>query len=296
MEAPALFSKQSVSQLMDPGVVAPRASLERHHLFPTKYLRTIGVADRREANQTANFTVLEWGDNATIADRPPSEYVPILSSKFGAGELDRMFHWHALPPGWDVMAYPDFLRKRRELMARVIATAYERLAGSAPIEEASVDVVALVGADEGPATEFKSTLRTNLHTGEKDPRMELAVLKSIGAFLNSKGGSLIIGVTDDGTPLGLAKDGFENEDKMSLHLANLLRDRIGTQHALYVQPRFEDLDAERVMVVECAAAKAPVFVKDGSTERFYVRNGVATMELSPSQQTQFIKARFSGSL
>ena len=40
---------------------------------------------------------------------------------------------------------------------------------------------------ESGTVEFKSPA-DNLHTGEKDPRMELAVLKTIAGFLNKKAG------------------------------------------------------------------------------------------------------------
>jgi hypothetical protein len=51
---------------------------------------------------------------------------------------------------------------------------------------------------------------------------------------------------DDGKVLGLAADGFPNEDKMGLHLVNLIRDRIGDVFLPYVHPHFEDEDDERV--------------------------------------------------
>ena len=76
---------------------------------------------------------------------------------------------------------------------------------------------------ESEAVEFKSTLRTNLHTGNKDPRMELAVLKTLAGFLNTNGGTLVIGVSDDGNPVGIQADGFDNEDKMNLHLVNIVK-------------------------------------------------------------------------
>ena len=131
-----------------------------------------------------------------------------------------------------------------------------------------------------------------MHTGEKDKTMELMVLKTIAAFINSDGGTLVIGVADDGASVGIEADGFPNEDKMHLHLANLVRDRIGAEHALYVHPRFDDREDVRVLTVECLKGRSPVFVKDGQTERFYVRNGPATIELSASKQQQFVKARF----
>jgi predicted HTH transcriptional regulator len=48
--------------------------------------------------------------------------------------------------------------------------------------------------------------------------METAVLKSIAVFLKTNGGTLIIGVADGGSPIGLEPDGCADEDKLSLHL------------------------------------------------------------------------------
>lgn len=151
----------------------------------------------------------------------------------------------------------------------------------------------LVDAGEGELIEFKSTLRFNLHTGDKDPRVELAVVKTIAGFLNTTGGTLVVGVSDDGIPVGLEPDGFPNEDRMNLYLVDLLKSWIGAPAMLYVHPRFEDYQDERVLVVECQRAKSPIFVKDGNVERFYIRTGAATTELSASQIQQFTKQRFA---
>ena len=294
-EARVLFSDHSVAELMDPTTQGNRSSLERHHLFPKAHLATQGITDTRDTNQIANFTVVEWGDNAKIADKHPADYVPALGSRFTGKELERMYYWHALPDGWEHMEYRDFLRQRRELMARVIRDAYQRLAG-APSEGQSeaVRVADLVDQGETTTVEFKSTLRINLHTGEKDPRMELAVLKTLAAFVNSSGGTLVIGVADDGEPVGIEADKFLSKDKMYLHLVNLIRDRMGAAHMMYLHPRFDDYDHTRVLAVECLRGKSPVFVKDEKLERFYVRTGAATTELMGAQAQEFIKQRFGG--
>jgi GTPase len=80
---------------------------------------------------------------------------------------------------------------------------------------------------ETNAVEFKSTLRTNLHTGLVDDKIQVSALKTIAGFMNAKGGTLLVGVADDGEVLGLTSDGFENGDKLQLHLVGLIRDRIG---------------------------------------------------------------------
>ena len=124
-----------------------------------------------------------------------------------------------------------------------------------------------MGSGETDGVEFKSTLRTNLHTGERDGRMESTVLRTIAGFLNMSGGTLIVGIADDGSPVGLQPDGFADEDKMTLRLINLLKDRLGGEHAISIHPRFDDHAGVRVLVVECDRSRIPVFVKDGQTER-----------------------------
>lgn len=152
------------------------------------------------------------------------------------------------------------------------------------------DVVIAHG--EGDQIEFKSTLRVNLHTGQKDPRIEIEVLKSIAAFVNSNGGRLIIGVSDDGRPLGLDADRFGSEDKMNRHLVNLIRDKMGPQHMNYIHIRFADFKNARVLIVECQRGRAPVYVKDGGMEHFYMRTGAATTELSGSQMQEYTRHHF----
>ncbi len=292
-EARALFSDQKVETLLDPSVHSTRSAAERHHLFPRAYLKGMGVVEHREINQIANYALLEWGDNRKIGAAGPVVYVPLMLAPLKPDEVVRQYRWHALPDGWEAMPYRAFLAARRERIARFVAAAYRRLreeSGPATIDR--IDIEELIASGEGVHVEFKSSLRINLHTGKKDPKMELACLKTIAGFLNARGGSLIVGVSDDGVTCGVDVDGFTNEDRMHLHLVNLLKDRIGAQHSMYIHPRFEDRDEVRVLVVECWPSNSPAFVKDGSTDRFYTRTGAATTELSASQAQQYIAQRF----
>lgn len=292
-EARALFSDQKVEALLDPSVHSTRSAAERHHLFPKAHLKALGITDLRETNQIANYALLEWGDNGEIGAQAPAEYLPVMRGRIPSKELIKQYRWHALPDGWEEMPYKAFLAARRERIARLIAEGYETLRdGGGPGKEASLNIEELIQGGEGLHVELKATLRVNLHTGEKDPKMELACLKTIAGFLNTRGGTLIIGVSDDGGTVGVDVDGFPSEDKMHLHLVNLLKERIGAQHSMYIHPRFEDRAEARVLVVECWAANSPVFVKDGSAERFFVRTGAATTELSASQTQEYIAQRF----
>lgn len=297
LDAKALFSKIKVSDLLDPAINANRAGVERHHLFPKGFLKKQGISSVRDTNQIANYALVEWGDNVDISDQDPADYLPEMKSRFSQNELDRMYRLHALPPNWEHMDYRAFLEKRRELIAQVIAEGYATLATGEIDEEldsSEFELESVLLNGESEAVEFKSTLRTNLHTGNKDPRMELSVLKTLAGFLNTNGGMLVIGVADDGSPIGIQPDNFANEDKMSLHLINIVKSRMGVQAITSVHAHFDDHDDHRVMVVKCRKSPMPVFVKDGDTERFYIRTGPSTTELSASQTQEYIKQRFRG--
>lgn len=127
-DAKALFSKQKVADLLDPPAIGNKKPLERHHLFPRRYLnKVLNINGLRDTNQIANYALLEWDDNIGISDGPPSEYWPVYASRFNGEELEAMMHWHALPQGWHNMGYDEFLLARRPMIAAVIRKGYERL-------------------------------------------------------------------------------------------------------------------------------------------------------------------------
>ncbi|MFQ5472654.1 MAG: DUF262 domain-containing protein [Dehalococcoidia bacterium] len=295
LDARVLLSNAKVAELLDPAIQGSRSAVERHHLFPKGYLKTLSIAGTRETNQIANYAYVEWADNMKISDEAPANYLPQLKERFSEAELAKMYHCHALPANWEQMEYSDFLEKRREMMAQIIHEGYQTLIAGPELEAApeEFDLAQIVVEGESEAVEFKSTLRTNLHTGNKDPRMEHAVLKTLAGFLNTNGGTLVVGVSDDGTPIGIEADKFPNEDKLSLHLVNIVKARMGPQAMTAMHIHFEDYDDSRVLIVRCPRSPAPVFVKDGDIERFYVRTGPSTTELSASQTQDYISQRFS---
>lgn len=130
-DARALFSKNKVADLLDPPAIGNKKPLERHHLFPKRYLHGIGIKELRDTNQIANYALVEWDDNIAISDIPPSTYWQQYAARFSDLELAHMKRWHALPDDWETMDYQTFLIARRPLIAQIIRAGYERLTGEA---------------------------------------------------------------------------------------------------------------------------------------------------------------------
>jgi hypothetical protein len=130
--APALLAKQTVAELVNPDVVGKKAPLERHHLFPKAHLGRAGLTSTVDVNQVANLAIVAWDLNGRISDEAPPVYWPQLLTEFresGAtdADIEAMYRWHALPPGWEQMTYSEFLAARRRLMAGVIRAGFESM-------------------------------------------------------------------------------------------------------------------------------------------------------------------------
>lgn len=128
LNARILFSKSSilVSKLFEPGTDGKRKSLEKHHLFPTAYMKSLGYNDSK-INQMANYAFIDWKDNAEILDESPSVYYPVICEGRSAEQIRIMEEENALPHAWETMQYETFIVERRKLMAAKIKAAYEIL-------------------------------------------------------------------------------------------------------------------------------------------------------------------------
>lgn len=125
--ANVLFSHKKISELIDPALRAKKKPLERHHLFPRAWLEKAVTQEQTEINQMANYALLEWPENIDIGMAPPGRYAPAIRERFSNAQWEKMLFDHALPNGWEGMAYPDFLEARRKLMAGVIRQGFESL-------------------------------------------------------------------------------------------------------------------------------------------------------------------------
>lgn len=161
----------------------------------------------------------------------------------------------------------------------------------------------LIAAGESARVEFKSTARVNLRSGAKDPRMEQVIVKTVAAFLNADGGTLLIGVDDDGTPLGLDADfatlKVPDADRFELWLRDLLTTTLGQTTAAEVEIGVESLaggdDAELpVCRVRVSASPRPVYLLPGKNapREFWVRSGNSTRQLHVDQAAEYVMYRW----
>ena len=184
------------------------------------------------------------------------------------------------------------MQRRENLFGGILNSFLEENAQVIGMEDMErKDILRLIEEGESEWLEFKSTLRTNLQTGETDKRMEKAVLKTIVAFLNSEGGNLLIGVADDGSIIGSDVASFDNKDKMGLHLSNLISSQIGPGFLPCISFFMVDFDDRTVIRVKCDPCEKPVFLKEGKVETFFVRKGPQSDELTGMSLINYVNNR-----
>jgi very-short-patch-repair endonuclease len=165
-----------------------------------------------------------------------------------------------------------------------------------PVEE-------LITRGEGECIEFKQTLRWDVRQNIVNAKLEDVLIKTLAAFANRVGGTLLIGVGDDGTIHGIAADlatFADSVDKLELHLTNLLANHFGQAFkAAKIAVSFPRMGDKLICRVDVQRSRVPVWVKlpdrTGSiNERLFVRSGNSSQELPPSQATAYEREHFGG--
>src|SRR3989344_2043313 len=158
------------------------------------------------------------------------------------------------------------------------------------------DIEAMIKRGENSRLEFKQTFRWDVREHRANKDLEKAAFKTIAGFLNAGGGQLIIGVTDDGIVTGLDRDyqtlprkdrdGFEN------HFTMTFKGLLGVEFRQFVNLEFEKLGKREVCLVIVDQSDKPVYLKDNSTEEFYIRTGNTTTPLSMSEARSYIEGHW----
>ncbi|HEY6420091.1 MAG TPA: ATP-binding protein [Candidatus Binataceae bacterium] len=156
-----------------------------------------------------------------------------------------------------------------------------------------------ISQDEGQTIEFKSSLRWDLNQRRVGKEVEGAVIKTVAAFLNSDGGVLMIGVSDDKVALGLEADyrtitDKPNKDGFLLTLQQTLSNAFGTDNfTRYLRIDFCNISGKEICVVYVRPARSEMFVQEktalGSKQSFYIRVSNATKSLEGAEMMSYVR-------
>ena len=158
------------------------------------------------------------------------------------------------------------------------------------------DLDQLISREENENLEFKSSLRFDQKMNQLNRDLEKSVMKTVAAFLNSKGGYIVIGLDDKRRPLGLENDyntlqrkdsdGFEN------HFTQVFNAMIGPEFRQMVKIWFQNMNDRDVCIIQVAPSTRPVYMKINDNEHFFIRTGNITTNLKFSEVESYSRTRW----
>jgi predicted HTH transcriptional regulator len=160
----------------------------------------------------------------------------------------------------------------------------------------ATQVSKMISSGESKQVELKSSFLWDYQTSTPNKELNKPVIKCISAFLNSEGGTLIIGVNDEKQILGIEPDlnlvkrhnldGFENLLNTSFNTF------IGAEYTPYIEITFKRIGGKTICLINVRPSLKPVYVKYGDAEEFHIRSGNSTRPLSIREANEYIQNRF----
>ena len=158
------------------------------------------------------------------------------------------------------------------------------------------DIHSLILTDEGQHLEFKASLRYDLKKKCANTALEIRCLKTVSAFLNAEGGSLLIGISDNKEILGLKldyqtlkksnRDGFEN------YFVELISTKIGNPYLKHIKFIFHEVNGQELCQVKVDPSSEPAFLRHKNQQDFYVRTGNNSRPFKISDAAIYLRDRW----
>ena len=163
-------------------------------------------------------------------------------------------------------------------------------------------VAFLISQGEGQKIEFKSSLRWDFRQNNRNDDLIFDVAKTVAAFYNAEGGTLLIGVSDDGSILGLKKDyalltGTNKWDEFH----KLLVDRLSSYFGLAkltssVRITKESLDCEELCRLDVQPLKErmnPAEIAHKDKKYVFVRYCGTSRQYSTAEYLEYLRSVLS---
>jgi uncharacterized protein with ParB-like and HNH nuclease domain len=279
--------------------------LEWDHIFPYSVLRDNGYDMNNRikyqyAQEITNRAILTAVANRTKSAKYAEDYLLQVKEKFPDSlSLQSIPEDNSL---WKLENFEDFLKARRKMLADELNDYLENIT-STSTDDLKMDLYEMIAAGENNLVEFKTTLRYDMKTGSINKNLEQVILKTIAAFSNAQGGTLIMGVTDELEIIGLEYDykSLKNgtKDEFELHFRNLIKNFYGIEFSSSnLDVHFPIVDDTEICVIEIKPWHKPLYTKvtdkNGvQSEKFYLRNGNSSPDLPISEVADYVATRFN---
>ena len=274
----------------------------RHHIFPKAYLEKNGLSEKNEIhsatiNEIANSALITGTTNIKISAQAPKEYFGAILENYPTALEGQLIP--DMPELWEVERFNEFLEVRRRSIADGINAFLDKY--KTDLSEQDDDVSVFL--PESETQEYKETWQFDVYQSRnegksiKNQKLQLSSLKTVAAFLNTNGGNLFIGVSDDNTIEGLDRDleFFSGSiDKMQLNISEVMMNAIGVDKKPYYTAQILEIQGKQVYhinVKPCLTSKT--WLSFGGSQYFFIRDGNGTKSLTGEDADSYWSERAS---
>ena len=151
----------------------------------------------------------------------------------------------------------------------------------------------VIAVGETKRVEFKETFRYDIKTNQKNNSLKNEVSRAVCALLNVDGGVVLVGVANDKSIKGLEQDlnlyGKEDQmDRMLIDVNAHITNELGIESKIFLEISFVELKKKKILKIEVNPSfEKPFYHK----EKFYVRDGPRSIELSGKNMGNYTSAR-----
>ena len=153
------------------------------------------------------------------------------------------------------------------------------------------EVDKLINLDESEFLERKQTLRKDTKKKEFQSYITDSCLKTIVAFLNSKGGKLIIGQKDNKEISGIEEDNFKTRDDWSKFFKDKVKTHIGLPFLQNnINFKFYEVKEKTIVIVDCKKLEKDkqAYLHD---QDIYIRVGPSSERLSAKEALELFNKK-----
>ncbi len=285
-------------------------SIQSHHIFPQSLLYDSqydweNQNHKKMVNEIANRAFITRDANFKIGNKNPEKYLAEIELKY-PGSLDKQLI-PKNPEFWKLKNYELFLTERRKLIAEAINAFlgnYKKLWENQSIEKTSWKD--LIEQGENDFIEFKQSLRWDNENKSDYKISEYVAMKVINSFLNSSGGKLFVGVSDDKRVVGIEPDYKtfdpksmkQDSDGFRLHLDNLIKNYLGDVYHAYITVIIDKIDKKEVCIIDVKPSDNPVYLQSKDSngqkkEEFYIRRSASSIALGRKESDDYRKMHWT---
>ena len=254
---------------------------EGYYLFKTLFTEKLRPAVKKGNSQLGKLII-------SGANKISDEELVELVEKYNFFEKDRTQLWWALSLGAGLLIIIVILV--------IHSIKIRRKTTHLPSLNSNTDWQLIIDNGENDLVEFKSSLWWDYRQEKINKVLEIVIVKTISAFLNTTGGMLFIGLDDEGNILGLDNDyqkmSKSNRDGFLLTLTNLINRHLGKSTHMFITINIISINDKDVCIISVEKSDKPIFLGKNEKEEFYIRASASSQPLGIQESYKYIKSHW----